>query len=64
MQMFVLGLKLCEFVVWTKKGITTMQVPHDSKFTKTVCAKLEKFWISQVVPLMLPTAAHIPNQGM
>ena len=64
MQMFVLGLKLCEFVVWTKKGITTIQVPHDSTFTKTVCAKLEKFWISQVVPLMLLTAVHIPNQGM
>ena len=63
MQMFVLGLKLCDFVVWTKKGITTIEISHDPTFTKAVCAKLEKFWTSQVVPLMLPTAAHISNQG-
>ena len=29
MQMFVLGLKLCDFAVWTTKGIKNVEVPYD-----------------------------------
>jgi hypothetical protein len=63
MQMFVLGLKSCDLVVWTTKGIKNIEIPYESTFMETVCIKLEKFWISQVVPLMLPAVSDLPNQG-
>ncbi|CAH3035244.1 unnamed protein product [Porites lobata] len=42
--MFVSGLTLCIFVVWTNKGIFTVEVTYDPSFMSVVCAKLEKFW--------------------
>lgn len=52
-QMFVSGLTLCTFVVWTNQGIFTVDVPYDPSFMSVVCAKLEKFWTSQVLPFLL-----------
>ncbi|CAH3158260.1 unnamed protein product [Porites lobata] len=53
LQMFVSGLTLCIFVVWTNKGIFTVDVPYDPSFMSVVCAKLEKFWTSQVLPFLI-----------
>ena len=50
LQMFVSSLILCIFVVWTNKGIFTVEVPCDPSFMSVVCAKLEKFLTSQVLP--------------
>ena len=52
-QMFVANLCLCDLVVWTKKGIFTAQVQFDQKFMENVCQKLEKFWMSNVLPVMM-----------
>ena len=53
LQMFVRGLTLCIFVVWTNKRIFTVEVPYDPSFMSVVCAKLEKFWTSQVLPFLI-----------
>ena len=53
LQMFVSGLTLCIFVVWTNKVIFTVEVPYDLSFMSVVCAKLEKFWTSQVLPSLI-----------
>lgn len=52
-QMFVANLSLCDLVVWTKKGIFTTQVKFNKKFMENVCQKLEKFWMSNVLPVMV-----------
>ena len=52
-QMFVANLCLCDLVVWTKKGIFIAQVQFNKKFTENVCQKLEKFWMSNVLPVIL-----------
>ena len=36
--------------MWTTKGIFTVEVPYNPSFMFNVCAKLEKFWNSQVLP--------------
>ena len=53
LQMFVSGLNLCIFVVWTRKGIFFVEVPYNPNFMFDVCEKLERFWISQVLPYMV-----------
>ena len=53
LQMFVSGLTLCIFVVWTNKGILTVEVPYDPSFMSLLCAKLEKFCTSQVLPFLI-----------
>ncbi|XP_068708975.1 uncharacterized protein [Montipora foliosa] len=53
LQMFVTGLELCQFVVWTKQGIFSVEVPYDATFMSNVCAKLERFWIGQVLPFLM-----------
>ena len=57
MQMFVLGLKACDFVVWTRKGIKCVEILFDPQFMVDVSKKLERFWIGQVLPLMISGAA-------
>ena len=56
---------LCTFVVWTRKGIFTVEVPYNPSFMSNVCAKLERFWTSQVVPFMMAevsrTATMLPG---
>jgi len=56
LQMFVSGLTMCTFVVWTNKGIFTVEVLCDSGFVSVVCTKLEEFWISQVLPVVISVA--------
>ena len=51
--MFVSGLKLCQFVVWTKQGIFSVEVPYDVTSMSNVCPKLERFWIGQVLPFLI-----------
>ena len=60
--MFVSGLTLCIFVVWTNKGIFTVEVPCDPSFMSIVCAKLEKFWTSQVLPFLISEVSLHPFQ--
>lgn len=52
-QMFVANLCLCDLVVWTKKDIFTAQVQFNKKFTENVCQKLEKFWMSNVLTVIV-----------
>ena len=35
------------------KRIFTVEVPYDPSFMSVVCAKLEKFWTSQVLPFLI-----------
>ena len=57
LQMFVSGLTLCTFVGWTNKAIFTVEVPYDPSFMSDVCAKLEKFWTSPVLPFLISEIA-------
>ena len=43
----------CDFVIWNKKGILVVEIPYNSGFMNTVLVKLEKFWISQILSLLL-----------
>jgi len=52
LQMFVSELTFNILVVWTTKGIFTVEVPYNPGFMFNVCTKLEKFWNSQVLPFM------------
>ncbi len=60
-QMFVANLCLCDLVVWTNKGIFTTQVQFNSKFMENVCQKLEKFWMSNVLPIMVQRVSQNLN---
>ena len=53
MQMYVLGMKACDFVVWTRKGFKCVEILFDPQFMIDVSGKLERFWIGQVLPLMI-----------
>ena len=57
LQMFERRLTMCTFVVWTNKGIFTVEVPCDPGFMAVVCTKLEKFWTSQVLPFLISEAS-------
>ena len=50
LQMFVSELAVNVLVVWTTKGIFTVEVSYNPSFIFNVCAKLEKFWNLQVLP--------------
>ena len=63
LQMFVSELTLCTFVVWTRKGIFTVEVPYNPSFMSNVCAKLEKFWTSQVFPFMIAEVSRTVLPG-
>ena len=43
-QMFVCGLSLCDFVVWTKKGIFVVPITFDEEFVTSLCKGIESFW--------------------
>ena len=58
MQLFVVGAKVCDFVVWTTKGIYTIAITFDPLFMNSVSVKFETFWVNQVFPLLL---ANQPN---
>jgi hypothetical protein len=65
MQLFVVCAKFCDFVVWTTKGILIISITFESSFMSSVCINLKKFWVTQVVPLLLKTyvtcnKTHVP----
>jgi hypothetical protein len=53
LQMFVTGLGSCDFVVWTKHGILSVNVPYNAVFIERNMKKLQRFWISYVFPLLV-----------
>ena len=64
MQMFVLCLLSCDLVIWTTKGILTIEIPYDAKFMNSVLPKLQKFWTSQIAPLLIiQVSGNVQNQG-
>lgn len=67
LQMSVSKLSLCNFVVWTKQGIHTVQVKFDFDFMSKVCERLENFWVHHVLPSMVlelqPQKLHVSTQG-
>ena len=46
----VLGLKTCDFVTYTSKGIFIVTINISNKFWETVVATVCKFYCQQVVP--------------
>ena len=52
MALFVTGLDKRDFIVWTRKGIHCVEVLLHESFMAHVLLKLEKFWVSQVVPML------------
>ena len=65
LQMFALSLRLlCDFFIWTTKGILTVEIPYDAKFMNGVLPKLEKFWTSQIASLLIiQVSGNVQNQG-
>jgi len=57
LQMFVSRLTLRTFVGWTNKAIFTVEVPCEPSFMSDVCAKLEKFWTSLILPFLISEVA-------
>ena len=53
LQMLASELTFNILVVWTTKGIFTVEVPYNPSFLFNVCAKLEKVWNSQVLSFMM-----------
>lgn len=53
LHMFVSELTFNFLVVWTTKGIFTVEVPYNPSFMFDSCAKLEKVWKSQVLPFTM-----------
>ena len=45
-QMFVTMLKSCDFVVWTKHAIMSVQVQYDAVFMDKIIDKLQRFWMN------------------
>ena len=64
LQMFVSELTFNILVVWTTKGIFTVEVPYNPSFTFNVCLKLEKFWNSQVLPFMMAEISRTVFPGI
>ena len=52
-QMYVLELLSCVFVIWTSKGIFSVEVPYDKMFVNSSLITLQKFWLLQVVSLLM-----------
>jgi hypothetical protein len=61
LQMFVSELTLCNFVVWTEKGIFTLPVTYDARFMSNVCEVMEKFWLVNVLPFLM--SELLPVEG-
>lgn len=52
-QLYVAELSQCDLVVWTKQGIYTHCIGFNAAFMKDVCHKLEVFWLTNVLPVMM-----------
>lgn len=53
MQMFVVGVNSCDFVVWTTKGGYYTTILFEPSFIHGVAINLEKFWVTQIAYLLL-----------
>ena len=51
--MAVAGLKTCDFVIYTSKGIFIATITFNDKFWATVVATVYKFYCQQIVPSFL-----------
>jgi len=60
--MAVSGLKTCDFVAYTSKGIFVVKINFNANFWKTVVATVYKFYCNQIVPSFLLEAFHIVNE--
>jgi hypothetical protein len=47
-------LCLCDFVIWTKLGIFSVEIPFDKLFIWSVVERLQEFWVNHVLPFMMP----------
>jgi hypothetical protein len=63
MALFVTGLDSCDFVVRTKKGIHCVEIMTDESFMAHVLLKVEKFWVSQVAPLLFDGKDTVKGKG-
>ena len=59
--MAVAGLKTCDFVTHTSKGIFIVTITFNDKFWVTVVATVYKFYCQQIVPSFLMEA--LPNDN-
>ena len=53
LQMFVYQLCLCDFVVWTKHGLFSVEIPFDEIFMLSVIERLQEFWSNHVLPFLM-----------
>ena len=61
--LFVTDLDTCDFVVWALKGIHCVKVDMNKCFIENVMLKLERFWLSQVVPLLFDEIDTVNEKG-
>ena len=59
--MTVSGLKTCDFVTYTSKGIFVVKINFNINFWETVVATVYKFYCNQIVPSFLLEAFHSVN---
>lgn len=49
-QMYITGRRICDFVVWTPKGLSVEEIQFDPGFVKTMVEKLETFYLNHYGP--------------
>ena len=59
--MAVAGVKTCDFVTYTSKGIFIVTITCNDKFWATVVATVYKFYCQQIVPSFLMEALPSDN---
>ena len=57
--MAVAGLKTCDFVTNTSKGIFIVTIACNDKFWATVVATVYKFYCQQIIPSFLMEALYL-----
>ena len=60
--MAITGIKICDFVVWTPKGIHVQTIHFDSDFWNRTCVpKLEYFFRFFLLPeILYPQKPNVP----
>ena len=57
----VSGLKTCDFVMYTSKGIFVVKINFNANFWETVVPTVYKYYCNQIIPLFLLEAIHSIN---
>lgn len=52
-QLFVTGVKVCDFVVWTTKGIYIEKIDYDKKFVETRLPFINEYYSKVFIPTYL-----------